>query len=151
MTERIYEVRTYEGLFLFNPAVINSSVAKATEIIQEFLNRANCETLAIAKWDDRKLAYEIKGVKRGLYMLTYFKGSGPAVAHIENDVNLSELVMRCLILRADHVGETELKLAVEAQKDTLALAALEAAGQAAPAAAEGDADAVAATEDAAAE
>jgi small subunit ribosomal protein S6 len=119
------EIRLYEALFLFNPAVINSSVNKATEIVQELLNRASAETVSIAKWDDRKLSYEISGVKRGLYMLAYFRAAGAAVGHIENDVNLSEQVMRVLILRADHVGETELGQALERQTETRTLAALE--------------------------
>ena len=136
------EIRVYEALFLFNPAVINSSVVKATEIVQELLNRASAETVSISKWDDRKLAYEIRGVKRGLYMLAHFRSGGAAIAHIENDVNLSEQVMRVLITRADHAGELEIKQALERQTETRTLAALEgqtpvpAPAAAAPAAAE---------------
>ena len=110
-------VRLYEGFFLINPVKIASNIGAATALVQELLDRAGAQTLSIAKWDERKLAYDIHGVKRGLFMLAYFKVDGGKIVGIERDVTLSENVMRCLILRADHVGETELEIArQEAEK-----------------------------------
>lgn len=117
--------RLYEGMFLFNPAAIQSSVATAAGTVKELLDRAGAEIEAVYKWDDRRLAYPINGQKRGLYMLAYFRVRGVQIANIERDVNLSEQIMRCLIIRADHFGETELELARDKQKDTLAAAGLE--------------------------
>lgn len=111
-------VYLYEGLFLFNNSVINSSVATATQILKEILARAEAEVISISRWDDRKLAFPVDGQKRGLYLLTYFKVRGTQIPNIERDVNLSDQVLRCLILRAEHVGSAELELAIEAQKTT---------------------------------
>ena len=60
------------------------------------------------KWDDRRLAYEIKGQKRGVYILAYFKAPGVDISHVERDCNLSEKVLRALILRADHLSIEEM-------------------------------------------
>lgn len=108
----------YEGLFLFNSAQISSSTAAATSFLTEVFDRAGAEVLALYKWDERKLAYEIKGQKRGLYMLAYFRVHGSAIGGIERDINLSELVTRCLLLRADHVGDIELQEARKHQQRT---------------------------------
>ena len=117
------EKRLYEGLFLFNPAQINSSVQKAMELTQEILDRAHADTIALYKWDDRKMAYDIQKQKRGLYILTYFNCATDQVKHIERDVNLSEEVMRVMMLRADHLGETELEAAkVKADESRTAVA-----------------------------
>ncbi len=114
----------YEGLFLFDPAQINSSIQTATDTLNEIFTRAGATVHSLFRWDDRRLAYDVAGQKRGIYMLSYFNVEGPQVAHIERDALLNEQILRCLILRADHVGETELELATRHQADSLAAAAL---------------------------
>ncbi len=115
----------YEGMFLFNPSEIGSSLATATELVQQVLDRANAEVVAIYKWDDRKLAYDIKNQKRGLYMLAYFKADGGKIPGLERDVNLSEQITRVMVLRADHIGEVELKEAQEKSEQTRTEAAMQ--------------------------
>ena len=78
--------------------------------------RGHAEILAMRKWDERRLAYEIRGQKRGTYILLYFKAPGKDVAHIERDCNLSERVLRTLILRADHMTEEQMRSA-DARKE----------------------------------
>jgi len=102
----------YEGLFLFNIQAINGDLNVALEHMNEILSRAEAEVVALSRWDERKLAYEIRGQKRGLYILAYFRVRGPQIANIERDVNLSEFLLRCLILRADHMGEIEIEQAI---------------------------------------
>ncbi|MBI1368799.1 MAG: 30S ribosomal protein S6 [Planctomycetes bacterium] len=133
------KTRMYEGMFLLNPAAINSSVGKATEIIAEILKRAHAEVVSMSKWDDRKLAYKIEGQKRGLFILAHFNADPSQVAHIERDVNLSETVLRCLIIRGEHLGETEMQIFTDAQNVTRDAIALEASNPQ-PAAASDDDD-----------
>ncbi len=108
----------YEGLFLMNNAMIGSDLTKAVQFVRGILDRASAEVDSISKWDDRRLAYDIKGQKRGLYLLAYFHVSGGQIANIERDVTLSEQALRCMIIRADHVGEAELQLAREKDAET---------------------------------
>jgi len=129
--------RLYEGMFLFNPAQVTSSVAAASETLKGILDRAEAEVIAMYKWDERKMAYPIDGQRRGLYMLAYFNIDGARIPQIERDVKLSDEIMRVMIVRADHLGETELDLARDKQKETLAAAALE--GEQGESAGEGDA------------
>lgn len=99
------EKRTYqyEAMFLISQAVA-SDLAGALAHINEILHRGHAEVIAMKKWDERRLAYEVRGQKRGMYILVYFKAPGPDVAHIERDCNLSEKVLRTLILRCDQIG-----------------------------------------------
>lgn len=129
-------VRLYEGLFLINPTKIASNLNAATQLVREVLERAHAQIITISRWDERKLAYEIGGAKRGLYMLAYFRVDGRKVVSIERDVNLSESIIRCLVIRADHIGETELRMAQEEQDKTLAAAKLQ--GEVKPEAQAGD-------------
>lgn len=111
------KVRTYnyEAMFLLSQAVA-ADLNVAIDHIKEIISRGSGEIIAMRKWDERRLAYEIQGQKRGYYVLVYFKAPGPQIAHIERDVNLSEKVMRAMILRCDHLSDDEMK-AADARKE----------------------------------
>ena len=55
-----------------------------------------------------KLAYEIGGHKRATYYLTYFKAPTTSLAGIRTDANLSEKIIRHLILALEQPGRPEL-------------------------------------------
>lgn len=101
---------TYEAMFLISQAVA-ADLSGAVAHINELLARAHAEVIAMRKWDERRLAYEIKKQKRGLYILCYFKAPNTSISHLERDCNLSEKVMRVMILRADHLTEDEMRAA----------------------------------------
>ena len=116
----------YEGLFLFNIQEIDGDVNVALDALKEILSRAEAEVITLSKWDERKLAYEMKGQKRGLFLLTHFNARPGQIANIERDVNLSEQLLRCLIVKGDHIGETELdqfKADASRSADEIALSA----------------------------
>ena len=96
-------MKTYEGMFLIDAG--NPDFQAASEPITNVLNRTEAEVLSLKPWDERKLAYEIKGRKRGLYVLSYFKVDPLRVAEIEHECELDERVLRVLILRQDNVSD----------------------------------------------
>lgn len=98
---------TYEIMFLVGQAQA-ADFSGTIEHIRELLGRAHAEVLAMKKWDERRLAYEIKKQKRGLYILAYVKAPAASMRSFERDCNLSEKILRVLILRADHFTQDEL-------------------------------------------
>lgn len=103
----------YEAMFLL-PAPAASDVDGSIKTVRGIVERHGGKILVIKKWDERKLMYEIKKQKRGLYVIVYFTATGEAIAPIERDVNLSEDVIRVLVTDAAHLNETEMN-AVEPQ------------------------------------
>ena len=122
--------RLYEGMFLVNPTAISASVSAAADEVRRILDRGHAEVEALYRWDDRRLAYPIEGQKRGIYFVACFRATGAGVAHIESDVNYSETILRCLIIRADHIGDVELDLARQQERQTRDAANLESAAAA---------------------
>lgn len=108
----------YEALFLINQSALASDSEGTVAHVQEMLDRAEAETLMLSKWEERKLAYPIDGQKRGTFLISYFRGRPTQIANIERDCNLSEQVLRVMFIRADHMGEIELKLALEGKSIT---------------------------------
>jgi small subunit ribosomal protein S6 len=101
--------RQYEALFLLNPSYATGSWEAAKGEVEHILHRANAEIVHVRKWDERRLAYEIGGQKRGVYVLAFFKCEGPKVAGIERDVQLSENILRVLVIKADHLAMKDIE------------------------------------------
>jgi len=103
----------YEGLFLMNNQILAGDTEQALEAVRQFIQRAEGEIVSLRRWDDRKLAYEIAHQKRGTYVLTLFKASPRKIQSIERDCNLSDDVLRVMMLKADHYGEIEVQQEIE--------------------------------------
>lgn len=88
--------------------------------ISKMLEKAKAEIVSIRKWDDRRLAYDIHGVSRGTYIIAYFRVDGQKVQDIEKSVQLSERIIRVLILNAEHMTAEEIERdtpAIRAEKE----------------------------------
>ena len=127
--------KLYEALFLLNQNAIAADPASVVAQVQEILSRAGAKVHVLRKWDERKLCYPISGQKRGTFYIAYFDVTPTAVAQIERDSNLSEVVLRAMILRAEHVGPKELQDAIAGKSLDEVRAAAAAAAQAEEAAA----------------
>src|SRR5881396_3443834 len=101
------KLNPYEGMFLLPPAGALDAEAMI-KIVTGIIERHGGAILVIKKWDERKLSYEIKGQKRGTYVIAFFTAPGGAVTQIERDVNLSEEILRVIVLRADHLNKDEM-------------------------------------------
>ncbi len=92
----------YEAMFLFDPT-FGSSYENCETEIRRILGRAEAEIVFCRRWDERRLAFKIKGRKRGVYVLVYFKADASKIGGVERDAQLSENVLRVLVLRADEI------------------------------------------------
>ena len=99
-------MKTYEGMFLLDPSSADFEAASAP--IRTLLDRIDAEVLSMKPWDERRLAYEIKGRKRGLYVLSYFKAPPGEIASLNHEVQISEDILRLMVLSADHLGEEQI-------------------------------------------
>jgi small subunit ribosomal protein S6 len=95
--------KLYEAMFLVDSGKAASDWDGVQELLKNVLQRAEAEVVSIKKWDERRLAYEIRGHSRGTYVLCYFRADGRRNSDIERNVQLSEQIIRVLILCADHV------------------------------------------------
>ncbi len=98
--------RTYEGMFLVDTG--KSDFEAAAEPIRKILERSQAEILSIKPWDEKRLAYDIRGRRRALYVLTYFKIDPASASDIERYCELSEEILRVLILRRDGLTDDQI-------------------------------------------
>ena len=113
---------SYEAMFLASPGEAGD-LGTLVEHIKEVLARGEAELISLKKWDERRLAYEIRGNKRGVYFLSYFNCDPVSIEVIERACNLSEKILRVLFTRADHLTLEEMQ-AADAQEELAAEAEL---------------------------
>jgi len=106
--ETMAEKKLYEGMFLVDSAKAASDWDGINAAIKRILDRAKAEIVSMRKWDDRRLAYDIRGVSRGTYILCYFKADGGQIQSIEKAVQLSEKIIRVLILKTDQMTKEDI-------------------------------------------
>jgi len=99
--------KLYEAMFLVDSAQAASDWDGIIGAIETILKRAEAEIVSMKKWDERRLAYEIKKKSRGTYILCYFRADGQKISAIERDAQLSERVMRVLILSAEAMSQED--------------------------------------------
>jgi len=100
--------RTYEAMFLVDTAQATSNWEGVLSEINTLLGRAEAEVIGVHKWEENRLCYEIKGCKRGTYVLSYFHALPDAIQGLERDIQINEIILRVLVLRADHVSPEEM-------------------------------------------
>jgi small subunit ribosomal protein S6 len=95
-------------MFLFDSGFANE-ISKAEGEIRRLMDRAGAELIMCEKWDERRLAYEINGRKRGTYVLSYFNCPPDKITPMERDIKLSENVLRAMIVRASDLNQDDMK------------------------------------------
>jgi len=97
----------YEGMFVMDNRQANRDWEGSLEKLKAMLTKHGAEVLRCEKWGERKLAYEMDGRRRGTYVLAYFNASGNAVSGIYRECELSELMLRALMLKIDKMPPEE--------------------------------------------
>ena len=92
----------YEGMFILDPGRYSRDPGAVTQQISDLITQHGGTVLAARLWDERKLAYPIKGHKKGVYWLTYFQmAGGDWLTTLERQCEISDDILRNLVLRID--------------------------------------------------
>ena len=98
-------MKIYEGMFLVDAKEARKASASMEDHIRGLVAKCGGEIKVFEKWDERKLAYEIKGTRNGTYYLTYFTGLDDTVSRLYRECELSPILLRALFLRVKKVPE----------------------------------------------
>ena len=95
------EMYPYEGMFLLDPVAHAADPESTEKIVSDLIAKHGGKIEQSERWDERKLAYEIQGHKRGVYVLTYFTMPGLGVDAMNRESRIIEPILRQLIIRLD--------------------------------------------------
>tara|TARA_B100001964_G_scaffold102043_1_gene114126 strand:+ start:432 stop:827 length:396 start_codon:yes stop_codon:yes gene_type:complete len=94
-------------MFIISDTVAGADWEVTVKHVEGLLKNRGAEILKSEKWEDRKFAYKLKGHKRGAYLLVYFNAPTDSISPLKRDFELSDNVLRTLIVRVDKVGESK--------------------------------------------
>ena len=119
MTEKL---NFYETLYLVRPDAGGEDISAIREKIARALKDNKGETIRDEKWDERDLAYEIQGYRRGTYHILTYKSLPGVVSAIEKHLGFHKSeVMRFMTVSVDedqaHGREPEKQLPEEPKKE----------------------------------
>jgi len=117
----------YEGMFLVDPTAHAADAAAVEGVVRALLEKHGAKIQQLEVWDERKLAYEIQGHSRGVYLLGYFEMPGSSVDPMRREIKIKDEIYRELIIRLEtdiptHLERTakyeeKMKSDVEARRD----------------------------------
>jgi len=100
----------YEGMFLLENEVVRENWTKAKALAVDLLEKNGATVRTARRWDERVLAYPIKRRQRATYLLAYYEIAPDRIDALVRDLDLSEGVLRYLLLQASELPEGEQEL-----------------------------------------
>ncbi len=91
----------YEVTYIIRPNLEEADVDTRVTAVADALRNSGSEVGEIEKMGKRRLAYEIKDVREGHYVVMKFKGDAAQAKELERQLRLNEDVMRHLLIRLE--------------------------------------------------
>ncbi len=136
-------IRNYETLYIVDSTLTDEQISPIIDKYSNLVTEQGGEVQAHAKWDKRRLAYEIKGKREGTYILMYFTGEPAVEKELDRVFRISDEIIRHIILRVEperidtsYVDRAQAKAAQETQAEEAAVSSEETVEEAPAAEAE---------------
>jgi small subunit ribosomal protein S6 len=94
--------RKYEAFYIVKPDFNDTDVQKIADRFKTVVEQHGGSVESAAKWDKRKLAYEVNGFKEGNYVLMHFDAPADLPTELNRLMRINDDVIRHRIyLRED--------------------------------------------------
>ena len=90
---------TYEGMFLLDTNKYAANPQGVSGEVVAILERVGAKVLATRPWQDGKLAYDVKGHRKGLHFLVYFSMDSRQLHEIDRLAKFNETILRNIIIK----------------------------------------------------
>ena len=107
--------RIYESMFLIDNDAVRAGWKEAKASLAALVEKHGGHVLSSRRWDERRLAYPIRHRNRATFLLTFCELAPETMADLRRDLDISETVLRYLILSRESVPQKELELSAAEQ------------------------------------
>lgn len=102
--------RIYECMFLLNNDAVREGWREAKAGVSTLIEKHGGRVHASRRWDERKLAYPIRGRRRATFLLAHCEIPPTSASELRRDLDISEVVLRYLMTSVESVPPAELEL-----------------------------------------
>lgn len=114
--------RHYETLYIVSASTTEEQLDSIISKYNQVVTDQGGEVVAAGRWDRRRLAYEIKGQREGIYLILYFLAEPSVSKEVDRVMRISEEVIRhmTVTVEPEHIEASRIKtpVAEEAQAET---------------------------------
>ena len=91
----------YEGMFILDSNRFSRDPDGVSGQLTELIQKFGGEILVSRLWEERRLAFPIKGQRKGTYWLIYLRLDPLQLAALRREFEISESLLRFLLLKID--------------------------------------------------
>lgn len=113
--------RTYECMLLLDNREVRQGWQPLKDAVTGVFRKHGAEVVSARRWDERRLAYSIRGQRRATYLLVYYRAESNANAAIRRDLEFTEAVLRHLAIVCDEIPPLAFEPETEFDVTTLAV------------------------------
>jgi len=93
------KLNTYELIIILRPDLLEEKLESAIENVKKFITVRGGTIQDTQRWGKRRLAYRIKHFGEGVYILYRFQAKANQNRELENNLKISEDVLRHLLIK----------------------------------------------------
>ena len=94
----------YESIFILRSSLADEEIPKILEKVKATAEKAGGVVEHLASWGKKKLAYEIKQEKKGVYVQFNYRGNGAVVSEVERLFRLDAAILKFMTVKVDERG-----------------------------------------------
>lgn len=99
VTVLVGDKRLYEIMVLYDPSDVTKEWDALVESLTERITKLEGSVVKVEQWaENKKLAYEVKGLRRGSYLTAYFHLDPSQVETLERNLRLDERIVRHVVV-----------------------------------------------------
>lgn len=95
----------YEAFYIVKPEFSDEDVQKVADKFKAVVEDRGGTVESAAKWDKRKLAYEIDGHKEGNYVLMHFECDPTVPLELNRQMRINDDIIRHRIFRLEDLSD----------------------------------------------
>jgi len=91
----------YESIFILRSSLADDDIPPMLEKVKAAVEKAGGVVVQLSSWGKKKLAYEIKQEKKGVYVQLNYRGNGTVVVEVERLFRLDDAVLKFLTVKIE--------------------------------------------------
>ncbi|HHW05938.1 MAG TPA: 30S ribosomal protein S6 [Clostridia bacterium] len=94
-------MRNYEALYIVRPELSEEEQQAVAKKFADIVAQNGGEVTKLDIWGKRRLAYEVKKLREGIYILMQFKAEARVAQEVERVMKITDEVIRQLVVRLE--------------------------------------------------
>ncbi len=90
----------YESVIIINPSVDDEKLKELEEKFTDLINKDGKLT-KVDELGKKKLAYEVRKNKEGIYVVFYFEANPTLIAELERNYRITDEVIKFIVIRVE--------------------------------------------------